>query len=115
MPADSPPGVAVETVYVVEATYAPDAARIRGPFRPEHLARVIEMRRAGTLLEAGGFADFSSALLLFRTSSAEEALEICRSDVYTRNGVWVELRARPWGRVVTEDELAAPMATTTAT
>ena len=24
----------------------------------------------------------------------------CRDDVYMRNGVWVELRARPFGRVV---------------
>ena len=107
MTAEIPPGVAVETIYVVEATYAPDAARTRGPFRAEHLSRVIEMRRAGILLEAGGFADFSAALLLFRTASAEEALAICRDDVYTRCGVWTELRARPWGRVVAEEELAA--------
>ena len=75
--------------------------------RVEHLARVIELRRAGILLEAGGFADFSTALLLFRTATAEEALAICREDVYTRSGVWVELRARPWGRVVREAELPA--------
>lgn len=107
MTAEIPPGVAVETVYVVEATYAPDAKETRGPHRLEHLTRVIEMRRSGVLLEAGGYADFSAALLLFRTATAEEALAICRDDVYTRCGVWVELRARAWGRVVREEELAA--------
>jgi uncharacterized protein YciI len=107
MTAETPPGVAIETIYVVEATYAPDASETRRPVRAEHLARVMEMRRAGILLEAGGFADFTCALLLFRTASADEALAICREDVYTRSGVWVELRARPWGRVVDESEAAA--------
>jgi uncharacterized protein YciI len=107
MTAEIPPGVAIETIYIVEATYAPDASESRRPVRIEHLDRVMEMRRAGILLEAGGYADFSSALLLFRTSSAEEALRICREDIYTRSGVWIELRARPWGRVVAESELPA--------
>ena len=107
MTAEIPPGVAVETIYIVEATYAPDASTTRRPVRAEHLARVIELREAGILLEAGGFADVSSALLLFRTASAEEALAICREDIYTRCGVWVELRARPWGRVVGVEELPA--------
>lgn len=107
MTAEIPPGVAIETLYVVEATYGPDASEARRPVRAEHLARVMEMRRAGILLEAGGFADFSSALLLFRTATADEALRICREDIYTRCGVWVELRVRPWGRVVAESELAA--------
>jgi uncharacterized protein YciI len=107
MTSEIPPGAAVETIYVVEATYGPDAAEARRPVRAEHLARVLEMRRSGILLEAGGFLDFTSALLLFRTASAEEALQICRDDVYTRSGVWVELRVRPWGRVVLAEELPA--------
>jgi uncharacterized protein YciI len=93
MTAEIPPGVAVETIYIVEATYAPDASERRRPIRVEHLDRVMEMRRAGILLEAGGYADFSSALLLFRTSSAEEALRICREDIYTLRGM--DRAARP--------------------
>ena len=107
MTAEIPPGVAIETIYIVEATYGPDASESRRPVRLQHLERIIDMRRKGVLLEAGGYADFSSALLLFRTSSAEEALRICREDIYTRSGVWIELRARPWGRVVADSELPA--------
>jgi uncharacterized protein YciI len=107
MTAQIPPGIAIETIYVVEATYGPDASATRAPYRAAHLARLMRLRSAGTLLEAGGYADFSSALLLFRTAGVEEALAICRDDVYTRNGVWVELRARAWGRVVPEAELPA--------
>jgi len=105
MTAELPPGVAVETIFIVEATYAPDASESRRPVRVEHVARIIELRDAGLILEAGGYADLSSALLLFRTATAEEALRICREDIYTRSGVWIELRARPWGRVVREMEL----------
>jgi uncharacterized protein YciI len=107
MTAEIPPGVAVETIFIVEATYAPDASESRRPVRIEHLSRVIELRDAGILIEAGGYADLSSALLLFRTATADEALRICREDIYTRSGVWIELRARPWGRVVREAELPA--------
>lgn len=107
MSTELPPGLAVETIYIVEATYAPDASEKRPPVRVDHLSRVMEMRDEGILLEAGGFADFSSALLLFRTATAEEAIQICREDIYTRSGVWIELRARPWGRVVREEELRA--------
>ena len=91
--------VGIENVWLVEATYAPDAAETRVPFRPEHLARIDELKRAGVYLEAGAFPDISSSLILLRAGSEAEALEIVGRDVYLRNGVWVELRARPFGRV----------------
>jgi hypothetical protein len=92
--------VAVEPVWFVEATYAPDAAETRIPFRAEHLARVVALKEAGVFVEVGAFADVSASIVLVRAESAEAALEIVRDDVYLRNGVWVELRARPFGRVV---------------
>ena len=96
MPAD----VAIEPVWLVEATYAPDAAETRKPFRAEHVARLAALRDAGVIIEAGAFADVSGSVVLIRAASAEEALAICRDDVYLRNGVWVEVRARAFGRVV---------------
>ena len=108
MTAEIPPGVAIETIYVVEATYAPDASESRRPVRLEHLARIIELRRTGILIEAGGYADFSSALCCCSGRRARRRRSrICREDIYTRSGVWIELRARPWGRVVAESELPA--------
>lgn len=91
---------ATETVWFVEATYAPDAAETRGPFRPAHLARIVELEEAGILVEAGAFADLSASILILRASSEEAAIEVCREDVYMKNGVWVEIRARPFARVV---------------
>jgi len=55
-----PPGIRIENVWLVEATYAPDAAEARGPFRAEHLRRIAELEAAGVYIEAGAFADVSA-------------------------------------------------------
>jgi len=95
-----PPGVAIETIFVIEATYGPDAAERRRPVRAEHLARIARLRDEGIVLEAGGYLDFSTALMLVRAPDADAALALFADDVYLRTGVWTELRARPLGRVV---------------
>jgi len=95
-----PPRTAsIEPVWLVEATYAPDAAETRVPFRAEHIARLRELKRRGIVVEAGAFADVSASVILLRAKDEQEALALCRDDVYLRNGVWVELRARAFGRV----------------
>lgn len=90
----------VEQIWVVEATYAPDAAQRRGEFRAEHLARVVELKAAGTLLEAGAYGDLTASLLLLRADGRDEALGLCRQDVYFREGIWTALSAKEFGRVV---------------
>lgn len=97
---DLPAGVRVETIYVVEATYGPDAEQLRPGARPEHLAHIGELLRSGQVIEAGGYLDFSSALLLVQAASEEEALDLFRDDVYIRTGVWTDLHARALGRVI---------------
>jgi uncharacterized protein YciI len=95
-----PAGVSVETIYIVEISYAPDAATTRPAFRPEHLTRIARLMAEGRMVEAGGYLDFSSALLWVRAASEEQALELVRDDVYLRNGVWLDdPRARAFGRV----------------
>ena len=89
----------IEPVWLVEATYAPDAAETRVPFRGEHLARLQELKRQGIVVEAGAFADVSASLILVRAADEQAALDLFRDDVYLRNGVWVELRAQAFGRV----------------
>lgn len=89
----------IEPVWLVEATYAPDAAETRVPFRAEHIARLRDLKRQGIVVEAGAFTDVSASLVLVRAADQAAALDVCRDDVYLRNGVWVELRARAFGRV----------------
>jgi uncharacterized protein YciI len=99
--ADIPDGVAVETVFMVEISYSADAAEKRPAVRPEHLRRIARLMADDRVLEAGGYLDFSSALLMVRASSEEEAVALVRDDVYLREGVWLDdARARPFGRVV---------------
>jgi uncharacterized protein YciI len=50
-------------------------------------------------VEAGAFTDVSASIVILRASDEQAALDVCRDDVYLRNGVWVELRARAFGRV----------------
>ena len=101
-PAAMPPAAGlppIEPIWFVEATYAPDAAETRLPFRAEHIARLQELKRAGVVVEVGAFTDVTASIVLVRAADEQAALEVCRADVYLRNGVWVELRARAFGRV----------------
>jgi uncharacterized protein len=89
----------IEEVWLVEATYAPDGVEARVPFRAEHITRLQELKTAGIVIEAGAFIDVSATIAIVRAASEAEVLELFRSDVYMRNGVWVEIRVRPFGRV----------------
>jgi hypothetical protein len=101
MSSDIPAGIKIEPVFLVEARYAPDAAERRPAVRPGHLARIATLRAEGTIIEAGAFSDqLTSSILLVRAQDAEEALAIARADVYAAAGVWGEITARPFGRVV---------------
>ncbi|MEA2632035.1 MAG: uncharacterized protein QOE66_2254 [Chloroflexota bacterium] len=90
----------IEPVWLIEATYAPDGAEARIPFRARHLARLGELIAAGIIVEAGAFLDVSASIVIVRAADEAAALEIARSDIYMANGVWVEVRVRPFGRVV---------------
>lgn len=91
--------IVIEPVWLVEATYAPDAAEARVPFRPEHLAGIEARKAAGVIIEAGAFMDVSATIIIVRAADEAEAIAIVSDDVYLRNGIWVELRARRFGRV----------------
>ena len=92
--------MAIEPAWLIEATYAPDAAETRIPFRARHLARLGELKDAGVVIEAGAFADVSATIMIVRAVDEAAALDIARGDIYMANGVWVELRVRPFGRAV---------------
>lgn len=90
----------IEPCYVVEPLYADDAAARREPVRDEHLARVRQLLADGTLVAAGAFDDMSSSLLVVAVDSEDEALALVHSDVYWREGVWVDVRMRRLNRVL---------------
>ena len=101
MSSEIPAGVQVEPVFLVEAQYTADAAEKRPAVRSEHLKRVVRLREEGTIIEAGAYSDgLTSSVLLVRADDAAAALAIARADVYSRTGVWGDISARPFGRVI---------------
>ena len=100
-----PDGVAVETIYVVEVSYAADAPAKRpgrpprAPVadRPAHGRRAPDRGRRVPGLQLGAVP---------RAGGDEgEAIDLIRDDVYMRAGVWIDdVRARPFGRVVLAPE-----------
>ena len=97
---DPPTNATIEPTWLIEATYAPDAAETRVPFRGRHLARLVELMDAGIVVAAGAFADVSASIVVVRAADEQAALDIARNDIYMSNGVWVEVRARPFGLVL---------------
>src|ERR1035437_7614089 len=105
MPADTPDGLAIEQIWVVEADYSADAAERRVAVRTEHLTRSAELRAAGKIVELGGFMDMSGSLLLLRVPTGEEPRALVKAAVSSRSGGWTGSRARALGRLVRADEL----------
>lgn len=101
---DDTPAHSLEPVWLVTATYAPDAEETRVPVRAAHLANAARLKAAGVIVEVGGFADVSASVIIVRAESAQAALDVCREDVYMKHGVWVELRAKPFGRLRLDGE-----------
>ncbi len=95
-----PDDVEIETIWVVDVPYTPEAQERRPPLRRAHLTRIARLIRDGRIVEAGGTADFNKAVLLIRADSEAEALALIADDVYTSGGVWHSPVARPYGRVV---------------
>jgi uncharacterized protein YciI len=106
MASELPAGIAIEPIWAVETTYAPDAREKRPAVRAEHLARLIELRDTGVIIEVGGYTDWSGSLLLIRAADEAAALDVVHEDVYWRTGVWSDARAKVLGRVVRSEELA---------
>src|SRR3954451_18590234 len=99
MATDLPANIHIERVFIIEATYAPDAAETRPRVRPEHLARIADLMAQGIVIEGGGYADLSTSLIMLRAADEAAAYALARDDVYMRAGVWVEVRVRKFGRV----------------
>ena len=98
-----PEGIDVQPIFVIEATYTPEAAARRPAVRAEHLTRIGDLIRQGVVIEAGGYLDLSTSIMLVRAPNEEAALDLMRHDIYLTAGVLTDLRVKPFGRVVPTD------------
>ena len=99
MPNEIPAGIEVEPGVRGRGDLRARRGRNAAPGRPQHLTRIADLMRKGIVTEAGGYADLSTALLFVRAVDEAAALAIARDDVYMREGIWVEFRVKPFGRV----------------
>lgn len=95
-----PDGAKIESVWLVEVPYTPDAPRLRPALRREHLARMMRLKVQDRIIETGATADLAKSVLLVRASSEHEIRDLVAQDVYTTGGVWGAPVIVGYGRLV---------------
>lgn len=96
--------------YVIEGYDGEEVLSQRLAARPEHVARLTELRDAGRLLLAGpcpaidaedpGPAGFSGSLIVAEFESLEAARAWADADPYVGAGVYTRVDVRPFRKVL---------------
>ncbi|MEM7468840.1 MAG: YciI family protein [Pseudomonadota bacterium] len=87
-----------------------DSLPIRQSVRPEHLARVEELKKQGRLVVGGPFpaidaedpgaAGYTGSLIIAEFESQQAAQEWIDNDPYAQAGVFTKANVRPFRKVV---------------
>ncbi len=96
--------------YVIKGTDRPGSLEQRLAVRPEHLARLQELKRAGRLLIAGplpaidsedpGPAGYTGSLIVAEFDSLEQARRWAEADPYVHAGVFTDIMVEPFRKVL---------------
>jgi len=96
--------------YAIVAEDAPGSLDKRLAARPDHLARLNQLKDAGHLLLAGPFpaidspdpgpAGFTGSLIVAAFASLEEALAWAAADPYVAAGVYAQVSVKPFKKVL---------------
>jgi uncharacterized protein YciI len=96
--------------YAIMAEDKPDSLERRLQARPEHLARLEQLKNDGLLLVAGphpaidsedpGPAGFSGSLVIAQFSSLEAAQAWADEDPYIKAGVYARVTVKPYKKVL---------------
>lgn len=97
-------------LYAVIGTDNPDSLQRRLSARPDHLARLNELKNAGRLLLAGPFpaidsddpgpAGFSGSLIVAEFESLTAAREWADADPYIKAGVYSHVTVKPFKKTL---------------
>jgi len=82
--------------FVLWGTYCDDVLTKRAPYRDEHLARLQQLKDAGSLITLGPTTDLSRVFGIFEGASAEAVEALVKADVYWRQGIWTTVEIHPW-------------------
>jgi len=96
--------------YAIVAEDVPGSLDKRLAARPDHLARLNQLKDAGHLLLAGPFpaidspdpgpAGFTGSLIVAAFASLEEALAWAAADPYVAAGVYAQVSVKPFKKVL---------------
>ncbi|UTW14154.1 YciI family protein [Marinobacterium rhizophilum] len=96
--------------YAIMAEDKPDSLAQRLQARPEHLARLEQLKNEGRLLVAGphpaidsedpGPAGFTGSLVIAQFSSLEAAQAWADEDPYIKAGVYARVMVKPYKKVL---------------
>ena len=82
--------------FVLWGTYCDDVLSKRAPFREEHLARLQQLKDAGSLITLGPTKDLKLVFGIVEAESTEAAEALVKADVYWREGIWTSVEIHPW-------------------
>ena len=97
-------------LYSIIGTDRENSLQDRLAVRPEHVARLQELKQQGRLILAGpnpaidspdpGEAGFSGSLIVAEFDSLEEARAWADNDPYLKNGVYQSVMVKPFNKVL---------------
>lgn len=82
--------------FVLWGTYCEGVLDKRAPYRDEHLARLQQLKDAGSLITLGPTTDLSRVFGIVEADSFEAAEALVKADVYWREGIWTQVEIHPW-------------------
>lgn len=96
-------------LYAIMATDVPDSLSRRLAARPDHLARLEQLKAEGRLVLAGplpaidsndpGPAGFTGSLIVAQFDSLETAKQWAAADPYQAAGVYAQVEVKPFKQV----------------
>lgn len=96
--------------YAIMAEDRPDSLEKRMQARPDHLARLEQLKNEGRLLVAGphpaidsedpGPAGFSGSLVIAEFESLDAAQQWADADPYIKAGVYKQVQVKPYKKVL---------------
>ena len=96
--------------YAIVANDVENSAPLRQRARPEHLARLEDLKNAGRLLTAGplpaidaenpGEAGFTGSIIIAEFDSLQAATDWAAQDPYSAAGVYASVSVKPFKKVL---------------
>ncbi len=97
-------------LYVFICEDNPDSLALRKAHRPEHFARLVDLRDQGRLVIAGptpaidnsdpGEAGFTGSIIIAEFPSLEEAQHWADAEPFIKYGVYKSVTVKPFNRVL---------------